>query len=93
MTLGDKSTLFSPGRVTIDTEFLGELGQRTTTIVRVVRNFPFNVLLGRPFLAATLTLTRFFHRFKTWQFPRLIPKMAFNFIDTFDAYGPDLLSV
>lgn len=93
MVLGDKSTLHSPGTVRIETAFVGESGQCMTTIARVVRNFPFDVLLGRPFLEATSTLTHFFHRFKTCQFPRLTREMAFNFVSTMDVHALDLLDI
>ncbi|KAL1602497.1 hypothetical protein SLS60_005913 [Paraconiothyrium brasiliense] len=93
MTLGDKSTLFSAGTVRIKTAFADAPGQRRTAVARVVRDFPFDVLLGRPFLRATSTLTKFFYRFKTCVFPRLTPRMSFNFVDTMDELELDLLSV
>ncbi|KAJ4289532.1 hypothetical protein N0V90_010861 [Kalmusia sp. IMI 367209] len=80
LRLGDKSTLLSHGVVELDVSFADEPGKSCTILARVVRNFPFDLLLGKQFLKGTKTLTNFMHRFKPCVFPRLTAGMSFNFI-------------
>ncbi|KAF2250476.1 hypothetical protein BU26DRAFT_263937 [Trematosphaeria pertusa] len=78
--LGDKSTLSSLGTVELEVAFEDDPANRTRIVAHVVRDFPFDLLLGNGFLWETKTLTKFFHRFQTCEFPRLGSKRSFHFI-------------
>lgn len=77
LTQGDKTTLFSPGTVELQVAFPEDPMNPLTVVACVVKEFPFDILLGNGFLKKTKMLTTFFHRFKPCNFPRLRLKHSF----------------
>jgi hypothetical protein len=71
LTMGNGSRLHSQGYVELDVRFARERVKGEKIVARVVKSFPFDLLLSRLFLEATGTLKQFIRRFTKCVFPRL----------------------
>ncbi|KAH7330464.1 hypothetical protein BKA65DRAFT_59232 [Rhexocercosporidium sp. MPI-PUGE-AT-0058] len=69
MRLGNQGIMTSIGTVRIMVSFPDRPTEMVQVLAHVVKNFCFDILLGRPFLKATQTMEKYIHRFKRCFFP------------------------